>query len=195
MKGDRSISKCRRKYNRNRPKVNTSIKSKTLPSCNRCHLFLNYEMQFLQESSLWKQDAGELIRGTSRTIYASNIESRESNLFPTTTDFLRIVRSSRGWLATGPKFKLHPHTESLTRVGARLRHHAGANFNRVLRCLVDGKLRCICFRANFRSCIAFPIARKNPRRNFNCVSILWRTFIHSKKWYCNYSKNFLDAKN
>lgn len=63
-----------------------------------------------------------------------------SQIFSSTDRLFRIVRSSRGWLATGPKFKLHPRTESLTRVGARPRHYAGANFSQVLRCLTDGKL-------------------------------------------------------
>lgn len=82
------------------------------------------------------------LRGTNRTICASNIESRKSNISSPLTDFLRIVRSSRGWLTTGPKFKLHPRTESLLRAEARPRHHAGANFSQVLQCHADGKLGC-----------------------------------------------------
>lgn len=135
---------------------------------NRCLLFLNYDRNAILASLFFWKQCTEL-RGTSRTICANNIESRKLNLSLPLTDFLRIVRSSRGWLTTGPKFKLHPRTESLMRAGARPRHHAGANFSQVLQCHSDGKLGY--FRANFRSRVAFPDARKSPRRNFNCVLI------------------------
>lgn len=90
-----------------------------------------------REGCLWKQCGGDELRGANRTI----CERYRIELVSTTGRLLRIVRSSRGWLATGPKFKLHPRIESLTRAGARPCHHAGANFSQVL-CLADGKLEC-----------------------------------------------------
>lgn len=97
----------------------------------------------------------------------------------TTGRLLRIVRSSRGWLATGPKFKLHPRIESLMRVGARSCHHAGANFSQVL-CLADGKLECASARIWGG---AFPDTCKSPRRNFNCIAIYGvdRISVHTRR--------------
>lgn len=110
-----------------------------------------------REGSPRKQRGGDELRDANRTICASDIETRRRNieLIFTAGRLLRIVRSSRGWLATGPKFKLHPRTESLTRAGARPRHHAGANFSQVLRCPAWWKIR-MCFRAESE-------ARRIPR--------------------------------
>lgn len=106
---------------------------------------------------------------SSETTFASGIETRTEPV-STTGRLLRIVRSSRGWLATGPKFKLHPRIESLTRAGARPPSSRRREFQPGVTMMppADGKLECALPRefeegASRDTC-------KSPRRNSSLAS-------------------------